>query len=169
MELSASQFFAEKVVPFMVCFFIVASLIVIGVNYSQIGNAFTAIFEFAFSPNAAWGGAVGLTISQVITLGFKRGVFSNEAGLGSSVMVNSNSNVQEPARQGFWGIFEVFVDTIIVCTMTALVILTSGVIELNTGKLAEGTTGDATLVAKAFDSVFSIGGINHTPYIYTTY
>lgn len=152
--------FAEKVVPFMVCFFIVASLIVIGVNYSQIGNAFTAIFEFAFSPNAAWGGAVGLTISQVITLGFKRGVFSNEAGLGSSVMVNSNSNVQEPARQGFWGIFEVFVDTIIVCTMTALVILTSGVIELNTGKLAEGTTGDATLVAKAFDSVFSIGGIN---------
>ena len=152
--------FAEKVVPFMVCFFIVASLIVIGVNYSQIGNAFTAIFKFAFSPNAAWGGAVGLTISQVITLGFKRGVFSNEAGLGSSVMVNSNSNVQEPARQGFWGIFEVFVDTIIVCTMTALVILTSGVIELNTGKLAEGTTGDATLVAKAFDSVFSIGGIN---------
>lgn len=152
--------FAEKVVPFMVCFFIVASLIVIGVNYSQIGNAFTAIFKFAFSPNAAWGGAVGLTISQVITLGFKRGVFSNEAGLGSSVMVNSNSNVQEPARQGFWGIFEVFVDTIIVCTMTALVILTSGVIELNTGKLAEGTTGDATLVAKAFDSVFSISGIN---------
>ena len=152
--------FAEKVVPFMVCFFIVASLIVIGVNYSQIGNAFTAIFKFAFSPNAAWGGAVGLTISQVITLGFKRGVFSNEAGLGSSVMVNSNSNVQEPARQGFWGIFEVFVDTIIVCTMTALVILTSGVIELSTGKLAEGTTGDATLVAKAFDSVFSIGGIN---------
>lgn len=152
--------FAEKVVPFMVCFFVVASLIVIGVNYSQIGNAFTAIFKFAFSPNAAWGGAVGLTISQVITLGFKRGVFSNEAGLGSSVMVNSNSNVQEPARQGFWGIFEVFVDTIIVCTMTALVILTSGVIELSTGKLAEGTTGDATLVAKAFDSVFSIGGIN---------
>lgn len=152
--------FAEKVVPFMVCFFIVASLIVIGVNYSQIGNAFTAIFKFAFSPNAAWGGAVGLTISQVITLGFKRGVFSNEAGLGSSVMVNSNSNVQEPASQGFWGIFEVFVDTIIVCTMTALVILTSGVIELNTGKLAEGTTGDATLVAKAFDSVFSISGIN---------
>ena len=101
-----------------------------------------------------------MTISQVITLGFKRGVFSNEAGLGSSVMVNSNSNVQEPARQGFWGIFEVFVDTIIVCTMTALVILTSGVIELSTGKLAEGTTGDATLVAKAFDSVFSIGGIN---------
>lgn len=152
--------FAEKVVPFMVCFFVVASLIVIGVNYSHIGNAFAAIFESAFSPNAAWGGAVGLTISQVVTLGFKRGVFSNEAGLGSSVMVNSNSNVQEPARQGFWGIFEVFVDTIIVCTMTALVILTSGVIDLNTGKLAEGTTGDATLVAKAFDSVFAIGDVN---------
>lgn len=152
--------FAEKVVPFMVCFFVIASLIVIGVNYSNIGNSFVAIFKSAFTPNAAWGGAVGLTISQVVTLGFKRGVFSNEAGLGSSVMVNSNSNVQEPARQGFWGIFEVFVDTIIVCTMTALVILTSGVIDLNTGKLAEGTSGDATLVAKAFDSVFAVGGIN---------
>lgn len=152
--------FAEKVVPFMVCLFIVASLIVIAVNYSHIGNAFAAIFSSAFTPNAAWGGAVGLTISQVVTLGFKRGVFSNEAGLGSSVMVNSNSNVQEPARQGFWGIFEVFVDTIIVCTMTSLVILTSGVIDLNTGKLAEGTSGDATLVAKAFDSVFAIGDVN---------
>lgn len=152
--------FAEKIVPFMVCLFIFASLIVIGVNYAKIGNAFVAIFTSAFSPNAAWGGAVGLTISQVVTLGFKRGVFSNEAGLGSSVMVHSNSNVKEPVRQGLWGIFEVFADTIIVCTMTALVILTSGVIDLNTGKMAEGTTGDATLVAKAFDSVFAIGNLN---------
>ena len=117
-------------------------------------------FQSAFQPNAAWGGAIGLTVSATITWGFKRGVFSNEAGLGSSVMVHSNSNVKEPVRQGMWGIFEVFADTMIVCTMTALVILTSGVVDLNTGMLAEGTSGDATLVAKAFDSVFSFGGMN---------
>ncbi|MGN0113827.1 MAG: alanine:cation symporter family protein, partial [Acutalibacteraceae bacterium] len=84
----------------------------------------------------------------------------NEAGLGSSVMVHSNSNVKEPVRQGMWGIFEVFADTMVVCTMTALVVLTSGVINLDTGALAAGAEGDATLVAKAFDTVFSFGGIN---------
>ncbi|MBR3906245.1 MAG: alanine:cation symporter family protein, partial [Clostridia bacterium] len=90
--------------------------------------------------------------------GFKRGVFSNEAGLGSSVMVHSNSNVKEPVKQGMWGIFEVFADTMIVCTLTALVVLTSGLYNLETGVLVEGVT-DATLVASAFDSVFSFGGI----------
>lgn len=152
--------FAEKIVPFMVCAFVLLSLVVIGVNFTSIGDAFAAIFKSAFQPNAAWGGAIGLTVSATITWGFKRGVFSNEAGLGSSVMVHSNSNVKEPVRQGMWGIFEVFADTMIVCTMTALVILTSGVVDLNTGMLAEGTSGDATLVAKAFDSVFSFGGMN---------
>ena len=144
----------------MVCAFVLLSLVVIGVNFTSIGDAFAAIFKSAFQPNAAWGGAIGLTVSATITWGFKRGVFSNEAGLGSSVMVHSNSNVKEPVRQGMWGIFEVFADTMIVCTMTALVILTSGVVDLNTGMLAEGTSGDATLVAKAFDSVFSFGGMN---------
>lgn len=151
---------AEKIVPFMVCLFIVGSLIVIGVNFTAIGDAFAAIFASAFQSKAAWGGAVGFTLSQVISWGFKRGIFSNEAGLGSSVMVHANSNVKEPVRQGLWGIFEVFTDTILVCTMTALVILTSGVIDLQTGALAAGTSGDATLVAKAFDSVFRIGSVN---------
>lgn len=152
--------FAEKIVPFMVVLFVLGSLIIIGVNYAHIGAAFSAIFENAFTANAAWGGAGGFVLATVIQSGFKRGVFSNEAGLGSSVMVHSNSNVKEPVKQGIWGIFEVFADTMVVCTMTALVILTSGVIDLKTGMLAEGTSGDATLVAKAFDTVFTIGNVN---------
>lgn len=150
--------FAEKVVPIMVVLFILGSLAVIGVNYSRIGAAFYAIFVNAFKPVAVIGGTFGAIVSKVVTAGFKRGVFSNEAGLGSSVMVHSNSNVREPVTQGIWGIFEVFADTIIVCTMTALVVLTSGVYDLTTGTVAEGVT-DATMVAKAFNSVFSFGGI----------
>ncbi len=149
--------FAEKIVPFMVISFIAGSLIVIGCNYDVIPDAFKAIFTTAFSPKAAWGGVVGISIRTVITWGFKRGVFSNEAGLGSAVMINSSSNVKEPARQGMWGIFEVFADTIVICTMTALVILTSGVIDLETGMLAEGAGTEATLVASAFNTVFKIG------------
>lgn len=152
--------FAEKIVPFMVVAFIIGSLIVIGVHYSAIGAAFKAIFVTAFAPKAVWGGVTGIAIKTVVTWGFKRGVFSNEAGLGSSVMVHSNSNVKEPVRQGMWGIFEVFADTMVVCTMTALVILTSGVIDLETGMLAANAGSDATLVASAFDTVFTFGGIH---------
>jgi len=148
---------AEKIVPFMVVLFVIGSFVIIGVNYDQIGAAFSAIFGSAFSGNAVWGGAGGYVLAQVIQAGFKRGVFSNEAGLGSSVMVHSNSNVKEPVKQGIWGIFEVFADTMVVCTMTALVVLTSGVIDLKTGTLAPGTSDDATLVAKAFDTVFGFG------------
>lgn len=149
--------FAEKIVPFMVVTFIVGSLIVIVFNYDAILDAFKAIFTTAFAPKAAWGGIVGISIKTVVTWGFKRGVFSNEAGLGSAVIVNSSSNVKEPARQGMWGIFEVFADTIVICTVTALVILTSGVINLETGIIAEGTGTEATLVASAFNTVFRIG------------
>ena len=104
-------------------------------------------------------GAAGAAIKQAMVQGFKRGVFSNEAGLGSSVMVHSNSNIKEPVKQGMWGIFEVFADTMVVCTLTALVVLTSGVYNLNTGAIAEGLGSDATLVAAAFNSVFSYGNI----------
>ncbi len=149
--------FAEKVVPFMVVLFIFGSLIIIGINYTKVGLAFGAIFRYAFSVPAALGGAAGSVVSTVVTQGCKRGVFSNEAGLGSSVMVHSNSNVVEPVKQGIWGIFEVFADTMVVCTMTALVVLTSGFINLETGALAEGME-DATLVAKAFSNVFGIWG-----------
>ena len=149
--------FAEKVVPFMVILFVFGSLIIIGVNFKQIGAAFGAIFSMAFTPQAAWGAAGGIAVKQIITLGCKRGVFSNEAGLGSSVMVHSNSNVVEPVKQGLWGIFEVFADTMVVCTMTALVVLTSGVIDLNTGVMISGAT-DANLVAKAFAGLFGVWG-----------
>ena len=142
----------------MVVLFCLGSLIIIGVNFKIIGSAFGAIFGNAFTANAAWGGAGGVALSQIITQGCKRGVFSNEAGLGSSVMVHSNSNVVEPVKQGLWGIFEVFADTMVVCTMTALVVLTSGVINLETGEILLGATQD-TLVATAFTTVFgSIGG-----------
>ena len=130
--------FAEKVVPFMVVLFVGGSLIIIGVNFASVGAAFASIFKYAFSAPAVWGGVAGIATKTIMTQGCKRGVFSNEAGLGSSVMVHSNSNVVEPVRQGLWGIFEVFADTMVVCTMTALVVLTSGVIDLETGMLAAG-------------------------------
>ena len=154
---------AEKIVPFMVVLFVFGSLIIIGINYSNILPAFKAIFVNAFSPEAFVGGGIGAVVGKVITQGFKRGVFSNEAGLGSSVMVHSNSNIKEPVKQGMWGIFEVFADTMVVCTMTALVILTAGgldggVFNVLTGEIAEGYT-DATLVGGAFNSVFSWGNI----------
>ncbi len=149
--------FAEKVVPFMVVLFVLGSLIIIGVNIKSVGAAFSAIFKYAFTGPAVWGGVTGIAVKEIVTLGCKRGVFSNEAGLGSSVMVHSNSNVVEPVRQGLWGIFEVFADTMVVCTMTALVVLTSGVMDLNTGVLIEGAT-DANLVAKAFSLMFGVWG-----------
>lgn len=149
---------AEKVVPFMVILFVTGSLVIIGINYANILPAFKAIFANAFTPIAAVGGGVGTVVSKVMTQGFKRGVFSNEAGLGSSVMVHSNSNVKEPVKQGMWGIFEVFADTMVVCTMTALVVLTSGAYNLETGSILAGYT-DATLVAGAFNQVFSWGNI----------
>lgn len=149
---------AEKIVPVMVVLFITGSLVIIGIHYNKIGAAFGAIFANAFRFSAVWGGATGVAFKTVITQGFKRGIFSNEAGLGSSVMVHSNSNVKEPVKQGMWGIFEVFADTIIICTMTALVVLTSGVIDLQTGALAANVT-DATMVSAAFETVFgALGG-----------
>ena len=143
---------AEKIVPLMVVLFVVGSVVIIGINYTNILPAFGAIFAGAFSMKAGLGGLIGTAIVQ----GFKRGVFSNEAGLGSSVMVHSNSNVKEPVKQGMWGIFEVFADTMVVCTMTALVVLTSGAYNLETGALLAGYD-DATLVGGAFNTVFDFG------------
>ena len=153
---------AEKIVPFMVVLYVLGSLVIIGIHYDAIIPAFKAIFVNAFAPEAFVGGGIGGVIIAM-TNGFKRGVFSNEAGLGSSVMVHSNSSVKEPVKQGMWGIFEVFADTMIVCTMTALVVLTSGglnggVFNAVTGEIAAGFT-DATLVGGAFNQIFSWGNI----------
>ena len=144
---------AERVVPFMAVLYIVGALIVFAVHIQSVGAMFAAIFRFAFGSKAVAGGAAGIAIQQAITQGCKRGVFSNEAGLGSSVMVHSSSNVKEPVIQGMWGIFEVFFDTFVVCTMTAIVVLSSGYIDLQTGLPVAGVD-DATLVAQAFGNVF---------------
>lgn len=149
--------FAERVVPFMSVIYVIGALVICVMNFRNVGAMFAAIFKFAFGVKAAVGGAVGIAVSQVITQGCKRGVFSNEAGLGSSVMVHSSSNVKEPVRQGMWGIFEVFFDTFIVCTMTAIVVLSSGHIDLATGLAKEGVS-DATLVAQVFGESFGYAG-----------
>ena len=143
----------EKLVPFMAVAYIVGAVAVVVCNSSQVGPAFEAIFKGAFAMEAVGGGIVGSGIKMALTWGMKRGVFSNEAGLGSSVMVHSSSNVKEPVRQGMWGIFEVFADTIVVCTLTALVVLTSGLVDLNTGAVTTPEVGSA-LVGHAFGSVF---------------
>lgn len=94
----------EKLVPFMAILYIIGALVVIVAHGNMIPAAFVSIFKGAFSAKSATGGVVGYGIQMAITWGFKRGAFSNEAGLGSSVMVHSSSNVKEPVRQGMWGI-----------------------------------------------------------------
>lgn len=149
----------EKIVPFMAGFYIAGALVIIGMNYDMIIPAFASIFRNAFTFKAVGGGVGGALIKQAITWGFKRGVFSNEAGLGSSVMVHSASNVKEPVTQGLWGIFEVFFDTIIVCTLTALLILTTGIVDLDTGAALSGAT-KLGLATEAFTkSMGTAGGI----------
>lgn len=149
----------ERFVPFMACAYVLGALIVFIANIGKAGEVFGAIFSFAFGFRAVGGAAVGLAVKNAVTWGFKRGVFSNEAGLGSSVMVHSASNVIEPVRQGMWGIFEVFADTIVVCTLTAFSILSTGLIDLHTGKMVSANK-ETALVSEAFGSVFNIGNIN---------
>ncbi len=145
---------AEKLVPFMCVVYVIGALVIFFSHITSVGAMFASIFKFAFTPSAVCGGALGIAIK----MGFKRGIFSNEAGLGSSVMVHSASNVKEPVKQGLWGIFEVFFDTIIICTLTAVVILSSGFIDLETGALLTEHES-SVFVAQAFSGVFGpIGG-----------
>ena len=143
----------EKLVPFMAIIYVMGALVACILHANQLIPAFAAIFKGAFAMKAVGGGIVGSGIKMALTWGMKRGVFSNEAGLGSSVMVHSSSNVKEPVRQGMWGIFEVFADTIVVCTLTALTVLTSGLVDLDTGKVISSAEGSA-LVGEAFSTAF---------------
>ena len=143
----------EKLVPFMAVAYVLGALVIVIMNAANIIPAFAVIFKGAFAVKAVGGGIVGSGVKMAVTWGMKRGVFSNEAGLGSSVMVHSNSNVKEPVMQGMWGIFEVFADTIVVCTLTALVILTSGLVDLNTGAMLTDSVKTA-MVAEAFKGSF---------------
>ena len=152
----------EKVVPFMVVIYFVGAIVIVIMHAGMIPAIFAAIFKGAFSVQAVAGGGFGAGIALAMKMGFKRGVFSNEAGLGSSVMVHSSSNVREPIRQGMWGIFEVFADTIIVCTLTALVLLGSGAIDLTTGEAIESVIdqigGSSNLMSYAFGQAFGVAG-----------
>ena len=143
----------EKLVPFMAIIYMICAIIVCVVHINQFSAVFTSIIKGAFGMRAVGGGIVGSGVSMAVQWGMKRGVFSNEAGLGSSVMVHSSSNVREPVVQGMWGIFEVFADTIIVCTVTAFAVLSSGLVDLETGVVISDQVSTA-LVAEAFSTVF---------------
>ncbi len=147
----------EKLVPVMAVLYIIGALVVVIAHGSMVPAAFASIFKGAFAVKSATGGIIGYGLQLAITWGFKRGAFSNEAGLGSSVMVHSSSNVKEPVRQGMWGIFEVFADTIVVCTLTALVVLTSGLVDLGTGTMVSENVKSA-LVGEAFGTIFGKAG-----------
>ena len=121
---------ASMLVPFMSLLFIIMALIAIFMNVKNIPNAFALIFSKAFNFKAAGGGILGYSFSQVIKKGMARGVFSNEAGLGSSVIAHSASETREPVKQGLWGVFEVFFDSFVICTLTAIMFLTT--FDLNT-------------------------------------
>ncbi len=147
----------EKLVPFMAIAYILGALVIFFMNIGQCGAIFAAIFKGAFGLKAVGGGIVGSGVKLALTWGMKRGVFSNEAGLGSSVMVHSSSNVKEPVRQGMWGIFEVFADTMVVCTLTAFSVLSSGLVDLETGAVLSESSGSA-LVGEAFATAFGSFG-----------
>ena len=112
----------EKLVPFMAVFYILLGLGVIVINWRYVPSAIGSIFAGAFSPSGVTGGVVGSMFLSV-QKGIARGIFSNEAGLGTGSMAHASADVNHPVKQGFFGIFEVFVDTIVICTMTALIIL----------------------------------------------
>ncbi len=112
--------------PFMGGIYIFAGLAVIILNISEIPSAFGMIFTYAFKPAAATGGFAGATLARMMTIGVARGMFSNEAGMGSSPIIHSSAITDHPSKQGLWGVAEVFVDTMIICTITGLAIIVSG-------------------------------------------
>ncbi|HAE92118.1 sodium:alanine symporter family protein [Tissierella praeacuta] len=132
----------EKLVPLMAAFYILGGLLIIIINAKHIPEAFGLIFSNAFTGTAALGGFVGSTIKQAMRYGVARGVFTNEAGLGSAPIAHAAATTDHPVRQGLWGVFEVFMDTIIICSITALTILTTEVWK-------SGATG-AALTTQAF-------------------
>lgn len=144
---------ASMIVPFMCLSFIVLALVIIFMNITSVPKAFALIFKNAFSIKAVGGGVLGFAFMRAMRYGLARGIFSNEAGLGSSVIAHSASSTREPVKQGLWGIFGVFLDTMIICTLTALVLITSGVYEFGAT-----TSGGADLTQTAFSQSFGTFG-----------
>ncbi len=142
---------AEKMVPFMAAIYIVCSLCVVCTNLGSLGKIFAMIFKGAFSAEAALGGAFGITIMTTIQKGVGRGVFSNEAGLGSAPIAHAATSEIDPVKQGLYGIFEVFMDTIVICTLTALTVLCG----VESGKdMVWGQSAGTELVSASFATVF---------------
>ena len=135
---------AEKLVPTMILVYVTAAVAYIVLNVGDLPRVFGLIFAEALSPTAAIGGFAGATVAQSIAAGMSRGVLSNEAGLGSAPIAHGIAEVKHPAEQGTVGILEVFIDTIVVCSMTAFVILSSG---LWTEAQFQGSSGDLTAAA----------------------
>ena len=133
---------AGKIVPFMCVFYVGAALYIIAINIGNLPATLGLVFKGAFTGTAAAGGFAGAAFSQVMRIGMARSVFSNEAGWGSSPMIHASAQTDHPIKQGLWGAFEVFIDTIVVCTLTCLVIIITGV-------WSSGATG-ATLTLNAF-------------------
>lgn len=145
---------SSALVPAMALLYLGSGALVLAGNWRAIPKAVELILTCALSPSAALGGGAGWTVTSALRYGVARGVFTNEAGLGTSAMAHGAARVDHPARQGMWGIFEVFLSTLVVCTVTALTILVSGVWE--PGDPA-GLTG-APLTAAAFGSVLGRAG-----------
>ncbi|MBQ7801661.1 MAG: sodium:alanine symporter family protein [Oscillospiraceae bacterium] len=142
---------AEKLVPIMAVLYIVCSLCVIVTNAGSLGKVFAMIFKGAFSAKAALGGAFGITIMQTIQKGVGRGVFSNEAGLGSAPIAHAASSESDPVKQGLFGIFEVFMDTIVICTLTALTLLCG--VEQGVA-ISWGQSAGSELISASFATIF---------------
>ena len=146
---------SEALVPFMALLYVVLALGVIVMNAGKIPAVFASIFYGAFNPQAVTGGIVGSMFTSM-TKGVSRGIFSNEAGLGTGSIAHACADTENPVKQGMFGIFEVFMDTIVVCTMTALVILLSGVnITYGQAAGAELTIAGFTLVYGNWVSIFT--------------
>ena len=136
----------EKIVPIMAAFYIVGCVVILVMNYKALPNAFTQIFVLAFNPQAMAGGVAGVTVQQAMRFGVARGLFSNEAGMGSTPHAHALAKVNHPREQGAVAILGVFIDTFVVLTLTGLVLITSGLIP-------EGLTGTA-LTQAAFSQTF---------------
>ena len=138
----------ERLVPIMAVIYIVSALIVVFGNLDQLGPVLRSIFAGAFTPEGVVGGVAGVTISAAIKRGVGRGVFSNEAGLGSAPIAHAAADTDSPIRQACFGVFEVFADTIVICTLTALAILMSGT------AINYGSSAGAELTISAFATTF---------------
>ena len=137
----------EKLVPFMAAMYIIMAVVLVFINIKSVPGVFASIFEGAFNPKSVTGGVVG-SLFLSMRKGVSRGIFSNEAGLGTGSIAHAASDIKEPVQQGFFGIFEVFMDTIVICTLTALVILTSGV------SIGFGQAAGAELTISGFTSTY---------------